>query len=47
PTQPNAVVEVEVDIAFEHGRWRHPVRFVRYRPDLSSQDVPVHTATWP
>jgi ATP-dependent DNA ligase len=45
--QPDAVVEVEVDIAFEHGRWRHPVRFVRYRPDLSSRDVPVHTATWP
>src|SRR5690606_6981925 len=44
---PEAVVDVAVDLAFEHGRWRHPVTFVRYRPDLSRYDIPRHTATWP
>jgi ATP-dependent DNA ligase len=37
---PTVVVEVAVDMATTHGRWRHPVRFVRTRPDLEAADVP-------
>ncbi|MCE3554502.1 hypothetical protein LWC33_23970 [Pseudonocardia sp. RS11V-5] len=36
---PSVVVELEVDAAFELGRWRHPVRFVRSRPDLRPEEV--------
>jgi heme-degrading monooxygenase HmoA len=43
--EPTTVVEVQVNTAFEHGRWRHPPAFVRHRPDLSVYDVPTHTAT--
>lgn len=43
--QPTTVVEIQVDTAFEHGRWRHPPAFVRHRPDLSIYDVPTHTTT--
>ncbi|TDC59558.1 ATP-dependent DNA ligase [Micromonospora sp. KC207] len=38
---PTVVVEVEVDTAFEHQRWRHQVRYARPRPDLSVYDVPL------
>jgi ATP-dependent DNA ligase len=38
---PDAVVEVRVDSAYEHTRWRHQVRFVRLRPDLAVLDVPL------
>ena len=27
PTEPNVVVELDADTAFERGRWRHPTRF--------------------
>jgi hypothetical protein len=37
---PVTVVEVEVDTAFEHGRYRYPMRFRRVRPDLSAADIP-------
>lgn len=37
---PNTVVEISVDAAVEHGRWRHAARFVRLRPDLAPEDVP-------
>jgi ATP-dependent DNA ligase len=37
--EPTVVVEVRVDVAFEHGRWRHPVRYVRRRCDLDIVDV--------
>lgn len=40
--QPATVVEVAVDTAYEHGRWRHPARYLRARPDLSVDDVPLH-----
>jgi ATP-dependent DNA ligase len=40
--EPVTVVEIEVDTAHEHGRWRHPVRYRRVRPDLSVYDVPLH-----
>jgi ATP-dependent DNA ligase len=41
---PTLVVEVEADTAFEFGKWRHPTRFVRARPDLPPGDItpPVH-----
>lgn len=38
--QPLLVVEVTADTAFEHGRWRHPTRFVRVRPDLVPAQLP-------
>lgn len=37
---PVVVAEVSVDSALQAGRWRHPVRFVRHRPDLAAEDVP-------
>ncbi|MCW2916638.1 MAG: dependent ligase, partial [Actinomycetia bacterium] len=37
--RPLIVVEVTVDVAAEHGRWRHPARFVRLRVDLQPSDV--------
>ncbi|MDX3319805.1 ATP-dependent DNA ligase [Streptomyces sp. ME03-5684b] len=38
---PQLVVEVAVDVARDAaGRWRHPVRLHRARPDLSVADVP-------
>ncbi|MFJ6509310.1 ATP-dependent DNA ligase [Streptomyces sp. NPDC091879] len=39
--QPDVVGEVGVDVARDSaGRWRHPVRWHRPRPDLSPTDVP-------
>ncbi|MEU9522790.1 hypothetical protein [Streptomyces sp. NPDC048224] len=38
---PQLVVEVVVDVARDGaGRWRHPVRLHRPRPDLPAQAVP-------
>lgn len=34
--EPTVIVEVEADTAFEHGRWRHLIRYRRLRLDLSS-----------
>ncbi|MET9503508.1 hypothetical protein ABZY42_17520 [Streptomyces sp. NPDC006622] len=43
--KPEPVVEVGVDIARDaSGRWRHPARWHRARPDLSSTDVPRLTS---
>lgn len=39
--RPVLVVEIDVDSAFEHNRWRHGVRYVRVRLDLSTEDVPL------
>jgi ATP-dependent DNA ligase len=41
PVRPEVVVEVAVDTAYEHGRWRHPVRHLRPRLDLTPGDLPV------
>jgi ATP-dependent DNA ligase len=38
--QPVAVVEVSADAALTAGVFRHPLRFVRVRPDLAPGDVP-------
>ncbi|HEX5598578.1 MAG TPA: ATP-dependent DNA ligase [Micromonosporaceae bacterium] len=42
PVPPVIVAEVEVDNAYDadHGRWRHRVRYLRVRADLSVDDVP-------
>ncbi|GAA2767632.1 ATP-dependent DNA ligase [Streptomyces paradoxus] len=41
---PKLVVEVGVDVARDaSGRWRHPARLHRARPDLSSADVPLQS----
>jgi ATP-dependent DNA ligase len=33
------VVEVSADTSFENGRWRHPLRLVRARPDLCVDEI--------
>ncbi|AGS66889.1 putative ATP-dependent DNA ligase [Streptomyces collinus] len=39
---PELVVEIGVDVARDNaGRWRHPARWHRARPDLSPADVPT------
>ncbi|MFH8939519.1 ATP-dependent DNA ligase [Streptomyces griseosporeus] len=39
--EPELVVEVGVDVARDaSGRWRHPARWHRPRPDLTPTDVP-------
>ncbi|MFJ8363847.1 hypothetical protein [Streptomyces sp. NPDC093984] len=43
--KPELVVEVGIDVARDaSGRWRHPARLHRARPDLSPTDVPRMTA---
>ena len=37
--EPDTVVEVTADTAFEHGRWRHVTTYVRPRPDLRPADT--------
>jgi len=36
---PMIVAEVSVDAAQQGGVWRHPLRFVRHRPDLHPSDL--------
>ncbi len=38
---PVLVAEIQADTAFEYQRWRHPVRFIRVRADMSPYDVPL------
>jgi hypothetical protein len=38
--QPELVVEVSADAALQAGVFRHPLRYVRLRPDLRPEDVP-------
>ncbi|TWG28218.1 ATP dependent DNA ligase-like protein [Micromonospora palomenae] len=40
PVLPAVAAEIEVDIAYEHHRWRHLVRYRRPRLDLAIADVP-------
>jgi len=37
---PDLVVEVSADAALQAGVFRHPLRYVRLRPDLRPEDVP-------
>ncbi|WP_233197113.1 ATP-dependent DNA ligase [Verrucosispora sp. ts21] len=39
--EPTVVAEIDADVAFEHGRWRHRVRYARTRADMSVYDVPL------
>jgi hypothetical protein len=38
--QPDVVVEISADAALQAGVFRHPLRYVRIRPDLHPTDVP-------
>jgi len=38
--EPRVVVEVSADAALQAGVFRHPLRYVRLRPDLRPEDVP-------
>ena len=38
--EPTVVVEVSADAALQAGVFRHPLRFVRTRPDLRPEDLP-------
>jgi hypothetical protein len=40
-------MEINVNAAFEHGRWRHPVHAIRPRLDMSVYDVPLVTRDEP
>jgi ATP-dependent DNA ligase len=40
---PEVVVEVSADAALQAGVFRHPLRYVRLRPDLRPEDVPPVT----
>lgn len=39
--EPTVVAEIDADVAFEHGRRRHRVRYARNRADMSVYDVPL------
>lgn len=41
PVEPVLVAEIAVDTAFDAGRWRHPIRLLRIREDMSPTDVPA------
>jgi len=43
PVAPTLVVEIEVDTAFEAGRYRHGVKFLRIRAELQPEDVAILT----
>jgi hypothetical protein len=38
--RPDVVVEISADAALQAGVFRHPLRYVRIRPDLHPDDVP-------
>jgi hypothetical protein len=39
PVNPAVVVELDADVAFEQGRWRHPIALRRLRLDLTADDI--------
>jgi hypothetical protein len=39
PVNPAVVVELDADVAFEQGRWRHPTILRRIRLDLTAEDL--------
>ncbi|MFF3208438.1 ATP-dependent DNA ligase [Streptomyces sp. NPDC002962] len=41
PVHPNVVVEFLADTAVDDGRYRHPVRFLRVREDLTADQLPL------
>jgi hypothetical protein len=45
--KPRVVVELDVDTAIEHYRWRHACRFVRLRAELHPLDLLAQSSdTW-
>lgn len=42
---PDVVIEVSVDVANDKGRWRHPARPVRLRPELHPSQLPPYGDT--
>ena len=45
PVRPDLVAELQVDAACDRGVWRHPVTFLRLRPDLTISDLTTIAAT--
>lgn len=45
PVAPVLVAEVRADVAYEGGRYRHPIHFLRTRLDLEPVDLPIWTIT--
>ncbi|MEU4690127.1 ATP-dependent DNA ligase [Actinoplanes sp. NPDC023714] len=43
PVLPDLIAEIAADAAHDHGRWRHPVRFLRLRDDLGPAHLPLWT----
>ncbi|MGP4051517.1 hypothetical protein [Streptomyces sp. 2A115] len=41
PIAPHLVSEFSGDTAIDQDRWRHSVRLVRLRPDLTVEDLPL------
>ncbi|MEU4506786.1 ATP-dependent DNA ligase [Streptomyces sp. NPDC024089] len=39
--EPDHVAEISADTALDRGVWRHPLRFVRLRMDVTAADVPL------
>jgi hypothetical protein len=39
PIDPAVVVELDTDVAFDQGRWRHPTAVRRIRLDLAAEDL--------
>lgn len=37
--EPGVVVEVAADVALQNGKYRHPLRYLRPRPDLVASDI--------
>lgn len=37
---PDLVAEISADTAIDRGAWRHPLRFIRLRLDITVADVP-------
>jgi hypothetical protein len=47
PVQPELVAEIIADRAYEAGRWRHPLPYLRLRGDLEAADVTLWTMDAP
>ncbi|MBV9023829.1 MAG: hypothetical protein JO362_08545 [Streptomycetaceae bacterium] len=39
--RPEPVAEASADAAVDRGRFRHPLRFRRVRPDAAASDLPL------
>jgi hypothetical protein len=45
--RPGIVTEVAADAARQHGVWRHGLRFVRLRPDMTVDELPTRASIPP